>query len=80
MACVWCADEGLAETLIEALTKHHSTDVYNKALPDLFACVACIDGYHQVKSMVGLNEQARYVRNYLPNFSGKNFLKSFGFC
>ena len=69
MACVWCEDEGLAETLIEALTKHDSEDVYKRATPDLFECVACIDGYHQVKSKVGLNEQARHVRNYLPIFS-----------
>ena len=64
MACVWCADEGLAETLIEALTKHDSEDVYNRAIPDLFECMACIDGYHQVKSKVGLDEQIRQVRDY----------------
>lgn len=50
MSCVWCADEGLAVTLIKALSVPDvAEDILGKCLPDLYHCTECVNEYHRVK-------------------------------
>ncbi|XP_057315137.1 uncharacterized protein LOC130656324 [Hydractinia symbiolongicarpus] len=50
MSCVWCADEGLAVTLIKALSVPDvAEDILGKCLPDLYHCTECVNEYHRLK-------------------------------